>query len=60
MFVLKGEFSMTENEKELIKMIRENDNPKQALTTAVDIILMYLTLHESSATQAVDGLQVLA
>lgn len=51
---------MTENEKELIKMIRENDNPKQALTTAVDIILMYLTLHESSEVRAADGLQVLA
>ena len=51
---------MTENEKELIKMIRENDNPKQALTTAVDIILMHLVLHESSEAQAVVGLQAQA
>ena len=51
---------MTENEKELIKMIRENDNPKQALATAVDIILMHLTLHESSEAQVAAGLQAQA
>ena len=54
---MKGDYIMTENEIELIKMIRENDNPNQALTTAVNIILMYLTLHESSEAQAVAGLQ---
>ena len=48
---------MNENEKELIELIRENDNPKKALTMAVDIILMYLTLHESSGVQASVGLQ---
>ena len=50
---------MNENEKELISLIRENDNPKQALTMAVDIILMFLTLHESSVAQASVGLQEL-
>ena len=49
---------MTVNEKELIKMIRENDNPKKALAMAVDIILMYLTLHESSEERVADALQV--
>ena len=38
---------MTENEKELINMIRENDNPEQALMTATVIILDFLKQHES-------------
>lgn len=38
---------MTENEKELIKIIRENDNPEQALMTAAVIILGFLKQHES-------------
>lgn len=51
---------MTANEIELINLIRENDNPEQALTTAVDIILLYLTLHGSSEGQAAVAPQVLA
>ena len=51
---------MTANEKELIKLIRENDNPEQALTTAVEIILIYLKQHESSEGQAAACLQALA
>ena len=43
---------MTENEKELIKLIRENDNPEQALMTAAVIILGFLKQHESFAVQA--------
>ena len=39
---------MTENEKELISIIRENDNPEQALMTATVIILGFLKQHESS------------
>ena len=39
---------MTENELELIKLIRENDNPEQALATAVETILSFLEQHESS------------
>ena len=42
---------MTENEKELIKIIRENDNPEQALMTATVIILGFLKQHESSEAQ---------
>ena len=42
---------MTENEKELIKIIRENDNPEQALMTAAVIILDFLKQHESSVGQ---------
>ena len=51
---------MTANEIELIKLIRESDNPEQALSTAVDIILLFLTQHESSEGQAAAFLQELA
>ena len=50
---------MTENEKELIKIIRENNNPEEALMTAAVIILGYLKRHESSVVQASVGLQAL-
>lgn len=39
---------MTENERELINMIRENDNPEEALMTASLIILGFLKQLESS------------
>jgi hypothetical protein len=50
---------MTENEKELIKIIRENDNPEEALMTAAVIILSYLKQHESFEVQAPVCLQAL-
>ena len=50
---------MTDNEKELIKLIRENDNPEQALMTAAVIILGYLKQHESFEGQAPVSLQAL-
>lgn len=40
-------------------MIRENDNPEQALMAAATIILGYLKQRESSEEQAAAGLQVL-
>jgi hypothetical protein len=43
---------MTENEKELIKIIRENDDPEHALMTATAIILGFLKQHESFEVQA--------
>lgn len=51
---------MTDNEKELINMIRETDNPGQALMTAAVIVLGYLKQHESSVTQESVDLQELA
>ena len=33
---------------ELINLVRENDNPEQALLTATLVILDYLKQHESS------------
>lgn len=51
---------MTENERELIKIIRENDNPKQALITAVDTILLFLVQQKSFEAQAFAVSQELA
>ena len=51
---------MTANEIELINLIRENDNPEQALTVAVEVILTYLKQHESSEGQAAACLRELA
>lgn len=50
---------MTDNEKELINIIRENDNPEHALMTAAVIIIGFLKQHESSVGQAPVCLQVL-
>ena len=55
---LRGAPIMSENEKELIRMIRENDNPTTALMTAAVIILGFLKQHESSEVQAPAYLQV--
>ena len=38
---------MTSNEAELLRLINENDNPEQALLTAMAIILADLKQHES-------------
>ena len=37
---------MTDNELELLNLIRTNDNPEQALIKAMDIILSYLSQPE--------------
>ncbi len=50
---------MSNNEKELIEIIRENDNPGRALMTATLIVLGYLKQHGSSVEQAVVGQQEL-
>lgn len=51
---------MTENEIELISIIRENDKPEQALMTATLIILGYLKQLGSSQVQASAALQELS
>lgn len=43
---------MTENELKLIELIRENDNPEEAITTAVSIITSFLERLESFEGQA--------
>lgn len=34
---------MTNNEIELLELIRNSDNPEQAIVTAVEIILSYIS-----------------
>jgi hypothetical protein len=51
---------MSNNELELINIIRENDNPVQALTTATLIVLDYLKQHESFEEQSAVYLQELS
>ena len=50
---------LNENNEELLKIIRENDNPVQALMTATLIVLGYLKQHESSGEQVAADLRVL-
>ena len=54
----KGENYMTENETELINLIRENDNQEHAIVTAVEVILSYLEQLVSSEEQVAVGLRV--
>ena len=49
--------TLNETEKELIGLIREHDNPGQALMTAATVILEYLRQLESSEAQAFAVLQ---
>ncbi len=51
---------MSNNEKELINMIRENDNPARALMTATLIVLGYLKQHESSEVTSAAQLRELS
>ena len=50
MFVLKCErgLIMLENEIELIKLIRENDNPEQMAAYMLNLFLDYLRTHDPS------------
>ena len=50
---------MSNNEIELINMIRENDNPDQALMAAALIILGFLKQHGSSEERDAVCLRVL-
>lgn len=51
---------MTNNEIELLKLIRENDNPEEALITATTIIIDFLKQHESFEEQESAYLRELA
>ena len=44
-------------EDELLKLVRENDNPEQAAKIAIDIILEYLMQPESFEARAAAYLQ---
>ena len=43
---------MSENEQELFRLIRETDNPGQALMAAATVMIAYLTRPESFEVQA--------
>ena len=43
---------MSDNEQELFRIIRENDNPAQALMAAATVIIACLTRPESFEAQA--------
>ena len=49
----KGDHTVTANEMELIKIIRENDKPEKAAMTAIEIISEFLRQLGSSQGQAV-------
>jgi hypothetical protein len=51
---------MTDYEMEIIKLIRENDNQEEAVVTAVNVILSFLELRESSQQPSACSLQVQA
>lgn len=38
---------MTENEIKLLEVIRENENPEEALLKALEVIILYLNHRES-------------
>lgn len=48
---------MTENELKLIELIRGNDNPEEAIITAVNIITSFLEQPQSFEGQALASLQ---
>ena len=50
---------MTENELELIRIIRESANPENAIMIATAIIIDFLKPHESSEGQVAADLQAL-
>ena len=51
---------MTENELKLIELIREHDNPEEAIITAISIITSFLEQPQSFEGQVVVGLQELS
>ena len=56
---MKGELiiTMTENEIELINLIRENDKPEQALMAAAVMVVGFLKQLESYPKASSDALQ---
>ena len=55
----KEKQQMTANEETLLSIIRENDNPEQALQIAIEIITTFLEQSVSSQEPSVDFLPVL-
>ena len=51
---------MTDNELKLIELIRDHNNPEEAIVTAVNIITSFLEQPQSFEVQAAACLQELA
>jgi hypothetical protein len=49
---------MTNYEKELFNIISENDNPGQAVITAINVFTAFLAQLEADPVQPLDDLQV--
>ena len=47
---------MTNYAEELVDLVRENDNPEQAVMIVIDTIISFLEQHESSPLPTVVGL----
>ncbi len=56
--VTKGDFLMTNNEIEMINIIRENDNLEQGLLIAIKVFSAFLEQLEAAPMLQVDDLQV--
>lgn len=50
---LKEDYTMTDNEKELLRIIRGSDNPTKAIEVATKIILEFLKQDEPSQERPV-------
>ena len=48
---------MREIDEKLLKLVRENDKPEQAVIIAIDTIISFLMQHGSSEVQAPSDLQ---
>lgn len=48
---------MTNNEKELLDIIRNHDNPEQALQVAIDLIYLFLKQHEEPRCTSSENLR---
>lgn len=48
---------LSQNEIELMRMIYENDNPEQAVLTAIEIFTAFLEQPEADPERLVAGLQ---
>ena len=49
----RGMIFMTDNEKKLLDLIRDHNNPKKAMVIAFTVICSYLAQPQSSATPSV-------
>jgi hypothetical protein len=54
---MKGESTLTKNEIELFDIINENDNPEQAVLTAINVFAAFLERLEADPEPLAGGQQ---